>query len=51
MATPHEASSEVQGPRRKVIRVELEETQDVVRETLAVSQEEAEEMGIVPSLK
>ena len=35
--------------KRKVIRVESEETQDYVCETLAISQEEAEEMGFVPS--
>ena len=45
-AAPHEASAEVQSPRRKVIRVESEETQDCLRETLAISQEEAEEMGL-----
>ena len=45
-ATPHEASAEVQSPKRKVIRVESEETQDYVRETLAISQEEAEEYGL-----
>ena len=45
---PQEASVEIQSPQRKVIRVESEETQDYVRETLAVSQEEAKEMGIVP---
>ena len=48
-AIPQEASVEVQSPKRKVIRVESEETQDYVRETLAISQEEAEEMGFVPS--
>ena len=48
-AVPHEASAEIQCPKRKVIRVELQETQDCVRETLAISQEEAEEMGFVPS--
>ena len=48
-AVPLEASAEIQGPRRKVIRVESEETKDHVRETLAISQEEAEEMGFVPS--
>ena len=36
-------------PKRKVIRVESEESQDYVRETLAISHEEAEEMGFVPS--
>ena len=40
---------EIQSPKRKVIRVESEETQDHVRETLAISQEEADEMGFVPS--
>ena len=44
-----EESFEIQSPKRKVIRVEPEETQDHVRETLAISQEEAEEMGFVPS--
>ena len=48
-ATLHEASAEVQSPKRKVIRVVAEETQDHVRETLAISQEEAEDMGFVPS--
>ena len=46
---PQEASAEIQSPKRKVIRVESEETQDYVCETLAISQEEAEEMGFVPS--
>ena len=46
---PQEESVEIQGPKRKVIGVESEETQDYVRETLASSQEEAEKMGIVPS--
>ena len=32
-----------------MIRVETEETQDYVRETLAISHEKAEEMGFVPS--
>ena len=44
-----EASVEIQSPKRKLIRVEPEETQDYVRETLAISQEEDEEMGFVPS--
>ena len=44
-----EARVEVQGPKRKVIRMESEETQDYVRKTLAISQEEADEIGIVPS--
>ena len=40
-----EESFEIQSPKRKVIRVETEETQDYVRETLAISQEEAKEKG------
>ena len=36
-------------PKRKVIRVESEETQDHVCETLALNQEEAEEMGFLLS--
>ena len=39
---------ESQSPKRKVIRVESEETQDYVRESLNVSQEE-EEISFVPS--
>ena len=45
-----EARVEVQGPKRRVIRVESEETQDYVRETLAIIQEEADEIGSVPSV-
>ena len=41
-----EARVEVQGPKRRVIRVE---SQDCVRETLAISQEDADESGFVPS--
>ena len=48
-ATPHEVSAEVQSPKRKVTRVESEETQDYARETLAISQGQAEEMGFVQS--
>ena len=44
-----EESFEIQSPKRKVIRVKSEETQDYVRETLALSQEEGEELGFVPS--
>ena len=40
---------DIQSPKRTMIRVESEETQDCVRETLAISKEEAEEMGFVPS--
>ena len=46
------ASVEVLGPKRRVIRVESEETQDYVREKLAhedFSQEAADEIGFVPS--
>ena len=48
-AVPQEASVAIQSPKRKVIRVESEETQDYVCETLAISQEEAEELGFVLS--
>ena len=48
-ATLQEESVEIQSPKRKVKRVESEETQDYVRETLAISQEAADEMGFVPS--
>ena len=48
-AVPHVATAEIQSPKRKVIRVQSKETQDYARETLAISQEEAEEMGFVPS--
>ena len=40
----------VPSPERRVIRVEREETQDYVRETLAVSQEEADETAFMPSV-
>ena len=42
---PREESVESQSPKRKGIQVESEETQDWVRETLAISQEEAEEIS------
>ena len=35
-------NAEIQSPKRKVIRVESEEAQDYVCETLAVSPEEAD---------
>ena len=38
---PQEESIEIQSSKRKVIRVESEGTQDHVRETLAIRQEEA----------
>ena len=44
---PQEENAEIGSPIRKVIRVESE---DYVRETLAISKEEAEEMGFVPSV-
>ena len=37
--------SEVKSPKRKVIRVESEETQDYVREANDMNQEEAEEIS------
>ena len=40
---------EVESPKRKVIRVESEETQDYVREAKDMSREEAEEIRFVPS--
>ena len=43
-AVPQGASAEIQSPKKK------SETQDNVRETLAISQEEAEEMCIVTSV-
>ena len=46
---PQEESAEIQSPKRKVIRVESEETQDYVFETLAISQEETQEIAFVPS--
>ena len=44
-----EARAKAQRPTRRVIRVESEEEmQDYVCETLAISQEEADEIGFVP---
>ena len=40
---------ETRSPRRKVIRVESEETQDYVREGKSTEQEEEEERTFVPS--
>ena len=48
-AVPQEASVEIQSRKRNVVRVETDETHDYVRETLAISQEDAEEVGFVPS--
>ena len=39
----------MKSPRRKVIRVETEETHDYVRESLDLTREEAEEISFVPS--
>ena len=47
--TPGDEIAEVQSPKRKVIRVESEEMQDFVRESLNLSLEEPEEMSFVPS--
>ena len=41
--------AEVQSPKRKVIRVESEETQDYVRDSSNLRREEAEEISFVPS--
>ena len=46
---PGEEGAEIQSPKRKVIRVESEETQDYVREALNLSRDEAEEIRFVPS--
>ena len=46
---PSNEGAEVQSPKRKVIRVESEETQDYVRESLNLSQDEAEEISFLPS--
>ena len=43
-----EEGTGIQSPKRKVIR-ESEETQDYVRESLTLSQDEAEEISFVPS--
>ena len=40
---PGDEGAEIQSPKRKVIRVESEETQDYVRESLNLSRDEAEE--------
>ena len=43
-----EDDEEIQSPRKKVIRVESEETQDYVRESLNLTRDEAEEINFVP---
>ena len=45
---PGEEGEEVKSPRTKVIRVEPEETEDCVKESLGLSREEAEEISFVP---
>ena len=45
---PDEEGEEVESPKRKVIRVESEGTQDYERESLDVSREEAEEIKFRP---
>ena len=44
-----EEGEEIKSPKRKIIRVESEETQDYVREANDMGQEEAEEISFVPS--
>ena len=46
---PEEEGEEVRGPKRTVIRVEPEETQDNVREAKDLDQEEVEEISFVRS--
>ena len=46
---PGEEGEEVRSPKKKVIWVESEETQDYVRESLNLSRNEAEEISFVPS--
>ena len=46
---PGEEGEESKSPKRKIIRVESEETQDFVREAKRTDQEEAEELSFVPS--
>ena len=46
---PQAESAEIKSQKRKVIRVESEETQDYICEMLTISPEEAEELAFVPS--
>ena len=46
---PGEEGEEVKSLKRKVIRVESQETQDYVRDAMDLSQEEVEEISFVPS--
>ena len=45
---PWDEGAEVHSPKRKVIRVESEATQDFLRESVDLSPEEAEEISFVP---
>ena len=46
---PQEENFEIQSLKRRAIRVESDKTRDDVRGTLAISQEQADEMGFLPS--
>ena len=46
---PGEKGEEIESPKRTIIRVESEETQDFVREAKDVDQEDVEEISVVPS--
>ena len=46
---PSEEGEEIESPKRKVIRVESEETQDYVREAKSTEHKEEEERTFVPS--
>ena len=46
---PGEEYEESKSPKRKIIRVESEETQDYVKEANDVDQEEVDEISFVPS--
>ena len=48
---PGEEGEEIKSPRRKVIRVESEDTQDLEREAKSAEQEEVEERIFVPNAK
>ena len=48
-APGEEGVKKLKSPKRKIIRVESEETQDYVRETKNTDQEEPEELSFVPS--
>ena len=46
---PNEEGEEIKSPKRKVIRVESEETQDYLREVKSTEYEDEEERTFVPS--